>query len=218
MRKDRKEAPADVRAVDLDSDSESGESRDLAGRELDRCSSASGDDMGDSEGIEEVRPDDAAAAAAAAVVPGPAPVAPAPAPHALEPLAVAVGLKAWDCAATSRTTCFVCRNVIPAGALRFDYRIKPGQRLGDRVRIHSFCLRELSMDNSGDISQLERWRAEPTIPEAALAELDGITDELRGDTGASGSSGPPQPKAVPKAKAKAKATPQNTVVASHSRK
>ena len=71
--------------------------------------------------------------------------------------------------------------------------------------------------NNSDISQLERWRADPTIPEAALAELDGITDELRGDTGASG-SGPPQPKAVPKAKAKAKATPQNTVVASHSRK
>ena len=90
------------------------------------------------------------------------------------------GIKDKDVAPVgARAKCELCGARIMPGQVRFDYRFRVSDKLGDQKRIHATCCSRLPADTRlRDIAQLKAWlRAGDlahdvaTAVEAALAEL-----------------------------------------------
>ena len=91
------------------------------------------------------------------------------------------GIKSMEVTpAKARALCGECKRKIDPGTVRFDYRYRVSDTLGDQKRIHASCVRSLPADTRvRDRAQLKRWLRAGDLPhdvaaavESALAKLN----------------------------------------------
>ena len=80
----------------------------------------------------------------------------------------------------ARAVCEKCKTKIVAGNVRFDYRFKVSDKLGDQKRICKHCVKDLPIETrSRDIAQLKRWlQPGHDLAHDVAATVEAVLDEL----------------------------------------
>jgi hypothetical protein len=90
------------------------------------------------------------------------------------------GIKDKDVAPkAARAKCEVCKERIMPGELRFDYRYKISDTLGDQKRIHARCCNRLPAETRlRDIAQLKRWLRDGDLAHDVAAAVESALADL----------------------------------------
>ena len=95
-----------------------------------------------------------------------------------------IGIKSWEIVpARASAKCEVCkRPIMQTGdsQIRFDYRFRVSDKLGDQKRIHASCASSIPAESrERDMKILKRWLRDPSIIDAVKLQLRECLESLR---------------------------------------
>ena len=102
----------------------------------------------------------------------------------------APGLWGLEKAPSSRSTCFICNCIVPAGSWRLNYQTRLSKTLADAKRVHVHCIDRLPAGTRRvDILWLRHFAEKPDLSAELYELLDNLLDTLSPEVVAASGSG-----------------------------